>query len=190
MTLIRSSVRFDRLAMAAFALALAACGSSASSTPALDLDGFGAKYKFEDGDLAGWKQSTEASSFELFSASNLSNKIDGPADNYVTHGCKYAMYQELVGPDPQICRLVAMDFVTETQAASMVTYQRDHASDITTIPGFDPSIAFGYPALTGTTVYANLKSLYLEVIIDGNPNKSSASEVGAQFLKLMEAKNK
>ena len=100
------------------------------------------------------------------------------------------MFQELIGPDPKRCTLVAMDFVTEAQAASMVAYQKTTSTDTVAIPGYDAAIAFGYPTLTGLTVYANLKALYLEVGLDGDSNQSSASETGASFLKVLEAKNK
>jgi hypothetical protein len=194
MTLLRCRAHAHRIALASLAIALGACSSSSSDGPAaLDLNGFGAKYKIADNEIAGWTVSTEPAAFDLYSAENLTEKIDGPAANYVSHGCKYAMFEEMVGPtDPnqQFCRVVAMDFGTEAQAASMVTYQRESSAGITEIPGYDASLVFGYPVLTGLTVYGNFGALYFEVILDGFPgDPDTAGQVGAKFLQALQAKN-
>jgi len=195
MTLLRSRAHVHRIASASLAIALAACSGSSSEEPAaLDLNGFGAKYKIADNEIPGWTVSTEPAAFDLYSAENLTDKIDGPAANYVSHGCKYAMFEEMVGPtDPneQYCRVIAMDFVTEPQAASMVAYQRESSAGITAIPGYDASLVFGYPGLTGLTVYGNFGALYFEVILDGYPgDPDTAGQVGAKFLQVLQAKNK
>ena len=169
-------------------------GGGAGGGGALDLNGFGQKYKLADNEVAGWTQDASEYAFSLYDSSNLSDRIDGPATGYVNHGMKFALYQNLNGPDGvRICTLVAMAFDTAADAKSMVEYEQQLTSANLTIPPYDSSVAVAYSALTGITIYAHFNSLYLEVGLDGygNPvDMTLASQDGAAFLQALAAKPK
>jgi hypothetical protein len=175
---------------------MAGSGGAGGGTSLSGLEQFGAKYSISNTDVSGWREATEAEAstghpLALFTDANLTDRIDGPADNYVQHGCKYAMYQELVGPDPELCLVVAMDFGTAANASSMVAYQKTDSPNATAIPGYDAAVGFVYETLTGVTLYASLKSLYVQLEMDGyGDDKTKGAEDGAAILKVLESKNK
>jgi hypothetical protein len=178
------------------ALALLACSSSSDngspsdsgSVVPQDPNSFGAKYKFANNELTGWEQDTSATAYSVWTAANLTDKIDGAAPDYTSRGLRFAMYQNLVGPDPQLCTLVAMDFGTDDQATSMFTYEKRLTSAATAVPQYDASVASGNPGLTGVTVYAHFKASYFELQLDGYPDQSSATQAATAFLKALEKK--
>jgi len=172
------------------ALAWLACSSSDNTTVAQDENSFGAKYKFVNQDVPGWSQDTGATAYSVWTAANLTDKIDGAAPEYTSRGCKFAMYQGLVGPDPSICTVVAMDFGTDTQATTMFDYKKQASSASAAIPQYDASVAIGYPGLTGITVYAHFKASYFELQLDGYSDQSSGSQAATSFLKVLEKKSK
>ena len=125
----------------------------------------------------------------LFTAQTLTNKIDGAATPYVNQGMQFAMYQDLNGPAPQTCNLTAMHFGTEAQAKSMLAAQQTTMSASLSIPNYDSSEASASQTLTGITVFAAFKDLYLEVVLDGyGSDVDSASQAGAKLLQAMQAK--
>lgn len=170
-------------------------GSGAGgSGAALDLNGFGQRYKLADNEVSGFAQDSASGSFSLFDNTNLTQKIDGPADGYTKRGMKLAYYQNLKAADgKRACTMVAMDFGSAANAKTMVDYQRDSNEAKLTIPPYDGQVAIASQALTGITVYASFSALYLEVILDGYgypPDLSQATKDGTDFLKAMEAKPK
>lgn len=177
-----------------FTLAVPACSSSGSDTSGSDLpqdkDSFGKRFKIADNDVSGWKQDTPSSAYSLWTADNLTDKIDGAAPEYTSRGMRFAMYQEMVGPDPQLCTVVAMDFETDTQAASMFAHQKDLVGADYAIPSYDSNAAIGYGVLTGMTTFAHFGWVYIELTLDGYSDKASAAQVAASFLKVLEPKAK
>ncbi len=172
------------------ALAAAACGSSSSST-ASDEHTFGAQYKFAGSDVPGWTQdATDPSAFEVYNVDNLSDRIDGQNVAYISRGFRYGMYQQMVGPTPNLCTAIAMDFVTADNANTMFTYERDSTGAATPIPNYDAATALGAPGLTGMTVYAHIKASYFELQFDGftSTQMDAAAQAGAQFLQVLQAK--
>jgi hypothetical protein len=194
MTLNRSRPLGLRLALPAYLLLLAAaCGSSTSSggDGALDLNGFGQKYKLADNEVSGWTQSTKDGSLLLFTPEKLVDKIDGAATPYVNQGMQFAMYQILNGPNSQTCNLTAMYFPTEAKAKAMLAERQDTMSASLAVPGYSTSVASASQALTGITVFAAFRDLYLEVVLDGfGSDADAAGQAGAKFLQAMEAKTK
>jgi hypothetical protein len=189
MTVNRSRLCCHRLTLPACVLLLAACGSSGCSGGALSLDAFGRKYKLADNEVSGWTQSKGTDPFLLYTAETLTDKIDGAAIPYVKQGMQFAMYQVLDGPDPQTCNLTAMHFGTEAQAKLMLASQKTTMSASLTVPGYDASVASAAQALTGITVFAAFKDLYIETVLDGyGSDVNSPSQVGAKFLQAMRAK--
>jgi len=91
-------------------------GSAGSSGSTLDPNAFGQRYKFSNNELPGWTQPTAAqdpTAFDVYNGGDeLVSRLDGAADTYTSRGCRVSMFQDLVEPDPQICTVVAMDFVT------------------------------------------------------------------------------
>jgi hypothetical protein len=174
----------------AFLMQWAACGSSATSDSGpLDLDGFGKKYRLADNAIPGWTQSTKADALLLFTPDKLDEKIDGAATPYIQGGMEFTMYQILNGPSPQTCNLTAMKFVSEAKAAAMVADRQDTMSATISIPGYDVSVASASQALTGITVLASFKDLYVEVVLDGyGSDVDSARQAGAKFLQALQAK--
>jgi hypothetical protein len=178
------------------ALTSLACSSSSDSGGTLDSgsvaprdqNSFGATYKFADSEVAGWKQASGTTAYSVWTAANLTDKIDGAAPDYTSRGMKFAMYQNLVGPDPQLCGLVAMDFGTDDQATSMFNYEKQLTSATTAVPQYDASVASGNPGLTGVTVYAHFKASYFELQLDGYPDQGSATQTASTFLKALEKK--
>lgn len=198
MTLICPRTHLHRIFLASSVALLVACSSSSSTNNgsggsggnALDLNGFGQKYKLLDNEVSGWTQDASPNAFALYTDKNLTDRIDGPATIYIDHGMKYALYQDLVGPAPQICELVAMDLGTEANAKSMVTNKQGSTATIT-IPPYDASVAMASKAITGITIYANFKALYLELVLDGyGSDVELPRQVGATFLQALEAKTK
>ncbi len=162
---------------------------SGSSTPSLDLNGFGARYKLADNEVSGWTPSAAADGFATYTPDTLTQAIDGAADPYIANGMKYTLIQKLTGPDPKTATLRAMDMTSEEKAKSMVSLSQSVEAASTTIPGYDASVAIASEALTGITIYAYLKALYLEVILDGyGTDHEPARQDGAKFLQAEAAK--
>ena len=162
-----------------------------STSATLDADAFGKKYKVKDNELSGWTlvpTSDDPTAFAVYTGNDeLVGRIDGAADAYSERGCRVTMYEDMQGPDPQLCTVVAMDFVTNDQANSMFSYQKDNGASVL-IPGYDGSVAIAYSTLTGLTAYAHFKAMYFEVQLSGYADQSSSSAVAAQFLKLLESR--
>lgn len=182
-----------RIVFATSALLLAACSSSSNgggNTP-LDESGFGAKYKLADNEVAGWIQDPAAGAFATYNADTIFSKIDGAAPPYLDRGMRFALWQQLKGPDPQSCELVAMDMTSEANAKSMVAYQQAAESASIAIPGYAASAAIGSEALGGIKIFAGFKALYLQVSLDGFGSDSAAAlQAGVKLLQAEEAKTK
>jgi hypothetical protein len=180
--------------VAATALALLACSSASDSSTSngpLDANGIEKKFKLADGVLADWKTNAKPEAYhpiDVYTADKLTDRIDGGAPAYTSRGCRLAMYQQMVGPDPASCIVVSMDFVAEDQARSMVDYQRQQASASVRIPPYESDVAIAAEALTGITVFARFKSMYFELQIDGVPDPSAAVKLAGQFLAQLQTK--
>jgi len=61
---------------------------------------------------------------EFYTDANLNNRIDGGNEAYISRGMRLAMYQDMTGPDPNICTVVAMDFGTDASAKAMFDYEK------------------------------------------------------------------
>jgi hypothetical protein len=167
-------------------------GGGSGGTGLLSAAQFGQKYKFADNQLPGWKQASAAddpAAFGVYSSvDELVARIDGAADTY--DGFRVAVFQDLMGPDPQTCNVVTMDFVTEAKATAKFTYQRENGAS-TAIPGHDRSVAIASTNLTGITVYAHFNALYFELQMSGymdrygNLDLNRAISVAAQFLGVL-----
>ena len=161
-------------------------GGSGTLTPAQ----FGEKYKFSASDLAGWAPADPATDVTAYNVYNgedeLVGRIDG-GDIYTPRGCRVSMFQDLVGPDPEICTLVAMDFVTSDNATVMFTYKKDNGASLP-IPGYDASVALGSSTLGGINAFAHINASYFEVQLSGFANLASASAAAQQFLDVLKAK--
>jgi len=165
------------------------CGSNTTSST-LDPTAFGEEFKLSSSDIQGWSQSTAVMSFWTGKGTELEIRIDGGNEPYVTRGCLVAMYQDLVGPDPQACEVVVMDFGTEAHANSMFTYEKQLRSASVPIAQYDTSAAIGSATLGGVSVYAYSKALYFEVQLTGYADQNAAVSVAAQFLRILESKAK
>ncbi len=164
------------------------CGSNKTSNT-LDPNGFGNKYKFADNEISGWKQDPAADPLWTGAGTDLHNKIDGGESTYLNRGCLLAMYQNLAGPDPQGCTVVAMDFGTADNSTAMFTYEQQQTSASIQIPSFDATVAIAYPVLSGITVYAHIKATYFELQLDGfGSDQTSAAQMATQFLNVLKAK--
>jgi hypothetical protein len=176
------------------ALGVLACGSSSPDNSGgglpQDKDSFGRTIKLSNNDLSGWKQDTLDSSYSLWTKDDLTGKIDGAAPDYTDRGMLYAMYQDMVGPDPQLCTVIAMDFATDAQAKTMFDYIKDKTGADTAIPEFDASVAVGNAALSGMTVYAHLGWVYVALQLDGYSDQTLAAQTATSFLKVLEQKIK
>ena len=176
-----------RLILVSCALLLAACSGGGAAT--LDVNGFGQKYKLADNEISGWTQSTKSDSYAVYTPATLTEKIDGQADPYITHGMNFTLFQYLVGPDPQNCTLWAMDFGTEAKAKLMATDRQTTMGASLTVSPYDSSVAMASQSLSGITVFAYFKALYLEIVLDGfGSDVDSARQAGVKFLQVMEAK--
>jgi len=184
-----------------------ACGTTASggaggassacvAGPVLDQNAFGQKYKFADNELSGWTQATAAddpAAFDVYtSVDDLVSRIDGEADSY--KGFRFAMFQDLMGPDPQTCNVVVMDFVTDCLATTEYTGQQGNGSYVIEVAGYDDSVAIVTTTLTGINVYAHFKALYIELQMsgylaeDGSLDLNKAASAAAQFLAALKTK--
>jgi len=182
----------QRIVLLSCAALAAACSSSSDGegTP-LDENAFGAKYKLADNEIPGWTQKTTTDAFLVYTDQTLTDKIDGAAVPYTDRKMRFALVQELVGPDPQNATFWAMDMTSEANAQSMAAHQKTTMSATITIPGYDASVAIASEALTGITVYAYFKALYLEIILDGfGQDRDAAAQTGVKFLQAEEAKTK
>jgi hypothetical protein len=193
MNVIVSRSTCHRLGFAFCAVLFAACSSSSNGgggTMPTTADGFGAKFKLADNEVQGWTQSTASDAYTVYTDITLTDKIDGAATPYVEHGMKLAMYQNMVGPDPSVARVVAMAFGTAAQAQAMVSQRvADQGADVP-IPGYAASIALAWTTIGGITAVASFNALYLEIILSGFDTPDAAGQVAAKFLQAMEAKTK
>jgi hypothetical protein len=149
---------------------------------------FGQRYRFADNEIAGWKQMTGANAYSVWTPTNLTDKIDGGAPVYIERGFRTATYQDLVGPGSSLCTVVAMDFGTEAQATSMVTFEKQSSQADVSIPQYDPAVAIASAGITGITVFAHFKSAYLELHLDGYPDQTSAANAAREFLDILKRK--
>jgi hypothetical protein len=185
------SLRFFRWTVCSFvAVASLACsGSSDQGGVPQDENSFGAKYKLANNEVTAWTQDTSANGYSVWTAANLTDKIDGAAPAYTSRGLKFAMYQKMLGSGLQNCIVVAMDFGTDAQATAMFAYQKEVTSAADAVPQYDASVAIGYPGLSGMTVYAHFKASYFELQLDGYADPTSASQAATPFLKVLEKKS-
>ena len=174
---------------------IGACsGSSDTNGGASDPTAFGQKYKLADSEIPGWKQTTDPTDsmpFGVYTAANLNNRIDGGNEAYISRGMRLAMYQDMTGPDPNICTVVAMDFGTDASAKAMFDYEKGLTGATTALPPYDVATAIGETLSTGVTVYAHIKASYFELLFDGyGADPSAAVPVATQFLQALAAKTK
>jgi hypothetical protein len=184
------------LCVAGLALAAASCSGSSNASGPLSPTAFGQKFKFADNALPGWTQapaSDDPAAFNVYtSTDDLVARIDGAADAY--EGFRVAVFQDLMGPDPQTCNVVTMDFVTAAKATDKFTYQKDNGAT-TTIPGYDGTVATASTNLTGINVYAHFNALYFELQMSGymdqsqNLDLNKATSAAAQFLAVLKTKS-
>lgn len=168
-------------------LGISGCGSNTTSAPSSPT-AFGNIYKISDNrEMPGWTQDP-ATPLWTGKGTDLHTKIDGGEATYTQYGCLFAMYQNLIGPDPQQCVLVAMDFGTDTNATSMFTSEQQLNSAAVPIPGYDASTAIGAEVLSGITAYAHIKTSYFELQLIGYPDDASAAQVAAKFLDVLKSK--
>ena len=170
-------------------------GGGAGGTGILSPSQFGQKYKFADNELSGWTQASPAddpAAFDVYtSTDDLVGRIDVAADAY--DGFRVAVFQDLMGPDPQTCNVVTMDFVTAAKTTDKFTYQKDNGAS-TNIPGYDGSVAIASTNLTGINVYAHFNALYFELQMSGylgsddNLDLNKATSAAAQFLGVLKTK--
>jgi hypothetical protein len=153
---------------------------------------FGKQYAFANTALSGWQQ--EEAGSDIFAywtgpGTNLHCIIDGSQPDYTeNHGCLLAMYQTLLGPDSQSCRVAAMDFGTETKATDMFTYEQKQTSASIPIPSYDTSVAVAYHVIDGITVYAHSKASYFELQLTGYSDDATAAQAAKPFLDILKAK--
>lgn len=171
---------------------VSACGSSSSKSTALDPTTFGKQYAFANNSVSGWQQATDSTNgtpFEVCTPATLEQRIDGGSEDYVSRGLVLAMYQVLIGPDPQSCTVVAMDFGTADNATAMFTYEQQHTSASIQIPQFDASVAIAYPVLSGITVYAHVNAMYFELQLMGyGSDQATPAQVATQLLNTLKSK--
>jgi hypothetical protein len=168
-----------------------ACGSSPSSAP-LTADAFGAQYKFADNEISGWTQDP-SDPYSTYTGEEYVQKVDGAAGAYTEKGCRVTMYQSLVGPDPDLCTVLAMDFVTDTQANTMFTWKKQDQNATIVIPPYDASVAIASSTLTGMNVIAHFKASYFELALSGfgaQTGQCTACPVAVQFLDMLKSKTK
>jgi hypothetical protein len=171
-------------------------GAAGGATAVLTPDAFGQKFKFADNELPGWTQTPadqDPAAFDVYtSTDDLVSRIDGAADAY--DGFRVAVFQDLMGPDPQTCNVVTMDFVTDAKATEKFTYQQDNGAS-TPIPNYDASVAIASTNLTGINVYAHFNALYFELQMSGylgsdqNLDLNKATSAAAQFLAVLKTKS-
>jgi hypothetical protein len=155
------------------------------------LAAFGQRYKIQDSDIPEWKQDSASNAFALYTDANLTDRIDGPATGYVQRGMKLAYYQNMVGPDPKICTVVGMDFVTEANAKSMNDFEQKLNTCDLSVPPYDTSAAIAYKTMTGISAFAHFGALYIELVLDGyGADQEAGLADAAIFLKALEAKTK
>lgn len=164
----------------------------------VDAQGFGAIYKLAENDVQGWKPDPNSPApFAVFTGNELYTRLDGGAGTYLLIGGGLVnVYQDLVGPpedggtDPTMCSpLVAMDCGTTANAERMFNYWKENSGASVAIPGYDATVAIGYPGLGGNqTVYAHFKTVYFELVLGGYLSIDQSSAAAALILKNLEAK--
>ena len=173
------------------ALGVSGCGSSPSAP--LTPDQFGAKYKFSATDIPGWVQDPNDSG-AYWAGTDLvgGGQLDGAAGAYTVKGFVQGMFQSLVGPDPQIATVWAMDFGTAANAQSMFTWKVTDQSASIGIPPYDASAALGASTATGLNIFAWVKASYFELVVEGLGSQTSAActecPVAKQFLDVLKSK--
>jgi hypothetical protein len=160
------------------------------------------KFLISNNMIPGWKTyySTVDSSFLLFSASNLYEDIDGGFERYTDKGMLQAADLYMIGginseknnyllQSPSFI----MDFGTEEKARAM--YQSGKAKEnfndtesVTTIPGFDTSLAYAAVKLGGIQVYSYYKQFYFDIILTQYPEMDTARADAKKFLNYWASK--
>jgi len=188
MTVVNGIGWIGALVICAGSMSLACAPADGGGGTALDATGFGRKYKFADNEIAGWAQDTSATAYSVWTPTNLTEKIDGAAPAYVSRGCQLVMYQDLVGPDPKICTVAAMDFGTDAKATSMFTFQQEQTHADVTVPQYTSAVAIASAALTGITVFAHFKAAYFEIQLYGYSDQTAAAQAAQKFLDVLKGK--
>jgi hypothetical protein len=151
------------------------------------------KFQISNTMIPGWKMahSTIDSSFVLWSASRLTDDIDGGAVRYTTLGMLQAADISMIGPNnsegnPNILtnNSFVMDFGNETNAKKIYAHQKDQFFDeqALSITGYGDSVAFAKSSLSGITLYSYYKQFYFELIFDQYIENDQAVADGKKFL--------
>lgn len=169
--------------------------TSTGGTGQLDPTAFGQKYEIADNQIPGWTLNQTPDQFDpldVYAADSLAlDRIDGAAPAYVDRGCRVAMYEQMVGPSPTQCVVIAMDFGTDANATSMFDYEKQYNSASVQISPYDASTAIGYTGMTSCQIYAHFKASYFELEMDGYGSDPTAGcQAGTAFLQVLEAKTK
>jgi hypothetical protein len=179
-----------RSALVCLFLGLGASGCGSGTSGPLTATQFGERYKFSNNTVPGWTQApaTDSNAYNVYDGGDeLVTRLDG-GDMYTSNGCRVSMYQDLVGPNQETNTVVAMDFVTATQATAMFQIQQQNGATIS-ITGYDPSVALASSfSLGGETVYAHFKASYFELWPSGFTDATSAGEAAKQFLDILKGR--
>lgn len=176
------------------ALVLPTCSASSDANGGdgqLDAKGFEKKVRLADDAIAGWKTNPKPDAYDpvdVYTPDTLTSRIDGGAPAYTSRGCRLAMYQQMIGPEPWACLVIAMDFVTAAQAQQMVASQQQQYSASVSIPQYDVLVAVAAQGLTGITAFAHFASTYFDLQIDGVSDEAAAAQVAGQFLNALKTK--
>ncbi|MGB8296872.1 MAG: hypothetical protein WCG85_15695 [Polyangia bacterium] len=190
-------------AVASFFLILggSSCGSSNSnSSPPTVADAgpptateLGNQYKFSPTDLNGWQlDPNDPANFQVLqegTPTDLYSFMDGGSDLYTNNGCTITIYESLIATYPKTATFYAMYFGTATNATTMFNDQKTTFAASGSIPGFDASVAIGYPGLASETVFAHFGAMYIELVVSGfGSDTASAYQTAAQILTVLKSK--
>jgi hypothetical protein len=148
-------------------------------------------FTVKDNEIPGWRMGPE--SFSVWSASNLSEDIDGGAEHYIDRGMLQAAEISMTGPvENGKTAMVSqysfiMDFATTAKAKAM--YDSSRAAFLLNGQAsmFD-SVSFYREALDGIIAYSHCRQFYFELIFAGFSGTEKALVAAKTLLNFFRGK--
>lgn len=144
-------------------------------------------------EIPDWSVVKSADSFNVYTAANLHEVLDGGDLLYVQGGVVEIGIEDLEKAvnDTDYVYAYFMDFGTDINAAAMVQTEVSNFSggdNPIVITGYDNNVALARGNLGGITVYAHFKKFYIELSFTGYQDQSQAISDAKLFLDLIKSK--
>jgi len=144
-------------------------------------------YKITESDLSGW---TLTNTDVYPTVQELADAINGDVIRFDSYtGMTESMTQRLEKSSDQTINAIMVYYTVEKSAADMLKdRETSNTGSTLALPGYDNNTAFYVTGIGTITVYAKLKQCYIELLIGGIDDETTAKQVAVQVLGVYESK--